>query len=87
MNYELKVTETNNKAAKYNYQVIDEAGNVITERKSNKEYVACTADGVYFFGRLDLIGKGNHGAEMKVIANNPESYQGYELRKTIAYKK
>jgi|LakMenEpi03Aug12_release.lakeMendotaPanAssembly.Ray.scaffolds.fasta_scaffold3890757_1 hypothetical protein len=87
MNYELKVTETNNKAAKFIYQVIDEAGNVITERKSNKLYVACTADGVYFFGRLDLIGKGKHGAEMKVFVNNPEKYKGYELRKTIAYKK
>jgi hypothetical protein len=84
MNYELKVTETNNKAAKFIYQVIDEAGNVITERKSNKEYVACTADGVYFFGRLDLIGKGNHGVEMKFLANNLE---GYKLRRIIAYKK
>ena len=65
MNYELKVTETKNKAGKFHYQVIDENGNLISERKSNREYVACTADGAYYFGRLDLIGKGDHGACLK----------------------
>jgi hypothetical protein len=65
MNYELKVTEINTKASKYLYQVIDEVGNVISERKSNKEYVACTPYGSTYFGRLDLIGKGNHGQAIK----------------------
>ena len=61
MNYELKVTETKNKAGKFHYQVIDENGTIISERKSNREYAACTAGGGYYFGRLDLIGKGEHG--------------------------
>jgi len=61
MNYELKVTETKSKTSKFHYQVIDENGTIISERKSNREYVACTADGSLYFGRLDLIGKGEHG--------------------------
>ena len=65
MNYELKVTETKNKAGKFHYQVIDENGNIISERKSNKEYVACTANGHCYFGRLDLIGKGDNGIVIK----------------------
>ncbi len=65
MNYELKVTETKNKTGKYHYQVIDENGNVISERKSNKEYVACIVSGDCYFGRLDLIGKGDHGIVIK----------------------
>lgn len=85
MNYELKVTETGRKAAKYKYQVIDEAGNVITERNSNREYVACSIDGQFFFGRLDLIGKGYHGNYAK---NRPRA-TAEELQKvnTIAYRK
>jgi hypothetical protein len=65
MNYELKVTITNNKAGKFHYQVIDENGNIISERKSNREYVACTTNGSFYFGRLDLIGKGDHGRLVK----------------------
>ena len=65
MTYELTVTETNNKAGKYHYKVIDENGNVISERKSNREYVACTIDGGCYFGRIDLIGKGDYGRFLK----------------------
>jgi hypothetical protein len=65
MNYELKVTITNNKAGKFHYQVIDENGTIISERKSNREYVACTSKGTFYFGRLDLIGKGDHGRYMR----------------------
>ena len=61
MTYKLIVTETNNKAGKYHYQVVDEENNLISERRSNREYVACTTDGEFYFGRLDLIGKGDHG--------------------------
>ena len=60
MNYELKVTETKNKAGKFHYQVVDENGNLISERKSNREYVACTINGAFYFGRIDLIGKGEY---------------------------
>jgi hypothetical protein len=81
MNYNLKVTETNNKAAKYFYEIQDEAGNTLVDRKSNREYVAATIDGRFFFGRIDLIGKGDHGRQIK--------WQQKESREItpIAYKK
>jgi hypothetical protein len=65
MNYELKVNITNNKSAKFHYQVVDENGTIISERKSNREYVACTIHGSFYFGRIDLIGKGDHGRYMR----------------------
>lgn len=49
------------KGKKFLYTVTDEAGNVISTRSSARNYVACTANGEYYFGRLDLIGKGDHG--------------------------
>jgi len=61
MKYTLNVKETKNKAAQFHYTVTDENGNIISERKSNRVYVACTIYGAYYFGRLDLIGKGEHG--------------------------
>ena len=67
MNYKLKVTETKNKAGKFIYEVIDEAGTVISTRKSNREYVACTINGSHCFGRVDLIGKGDHGRTIKFL--------------------
>lgn len=57
MAHKLKVTETNNKAGKYHYQVIDEAGNIVSERKSNREYSACLVGGSSYFGRVDLAQK------------------------------
>lgn len=65
MKYTLNVKETGNKAARYHYWVTDENGSVISERKSNRKYVACTANGRLYFGRLDLIGKGDHGRFLK----------------------
>lgn len=61
MKYTLEVTATNNKSGKFLYQVKDENGTIISNRRSNREYVACTIDGSYYFGRIDLIGKGDHG--------------------------
>lgn len=88
--------ETNNKKAKFTYQVIEE-GKKIAERKSNREYIACYVsqyeeatkekfhwdntqyppkmvidipskktgkilyDTPFFFGRMELIGKGDSG--------------------------
>jgi hypothetical protein len=85
MNYILKVTETNNKAGKFLYQIIDETGNVLTERRSNREYVAATINGACFFGRVDLVGKGDHKLFLKQdsIKNDPEAYKGFSC---IAYK-
>lgn len=78
--FTLKVTETGNKASKFLYEIIDDAtGYVISTRKSNREYVAATIDGNYFFGRLDLIGKGDHGKSLKwakdQINQDPEKYE------------
>jgi hypothetical protein len=68
MTYTLNCKETGNKAARYHYTVTDEAGNIISERKSNRQYVACTIYGEFYFGRLDLIGKGDHGRRLKFLA-------------------
>lgn len=94
--YTLRVTELSTKAAKYGYEVIDnETGAVISSRKSNREYVACTIDGSFYFGRLDLIGKGDHGRRVKScemeLKTGPRSHREYladDLAKmtTIAYK-
>ncbi len=64
----LTKVETKNKAAKFTYNVIED-GVVLAERKSNREYVACYVSQYapgkfelpYFFGRIDLIGKGDSG--------------------------
>lgn len=79
MNYELVVTTTGNKAGKFHYKIVDLNGKVISERKSNREYVAATINGQFYFGRLDLIGKGDHGRQIK---NTP-----IEKQVPIAYKK
>jgi hypothetical protein len=75
MKYELIVKETKSKTGKYHYQVIDETGKVLAERKSNRVYVAATTDGRYFFGRLDLIGKGDHGKAINHGANYKIAYK------------
>lgn len=72
------------KGKKYQYTVTDEKGNVISTRTSAREYVACTADGSFYFGRLDLIGKGDHGKRLshatEILANPEKAY-----KKQIAY--
>lgn len=69
---ELIVKETpNNKNTFYVYQVVED-GKVLCERKSSRKYVACAVTkripegetepiyyAPYYFGRLDLIGKGD----------------------------
>jgi hypothetical protein len=81
MNYTLNVKETGNKAGRFHYTVTDENGNIISDRKSNREYVACTIHGSHYFGRLDLIGKGDHGKKIKWQISINETPQ------PIAYKK
>ena len=94
-NYTLEKLE--NKNGSFTYRVINpEDGSIISQRKSRREYVACTIDGSYYFGRRDLIGKGEHGQHLKRLRdgmNNQqesESYRSYcknkieELNK-IAY--
>lgn len=63
--FTLQKQETTRKGARFIYLVTDENGVVISTRKSDRDYVACTADGSFYFGRLDLIGKGDHGKQIK----------------------
>ena len=69
-----------NKTAKgktFEYTVSDERGRIISKRTSSRDYVACTIDGSYYFGRLDLIGKGDHGRNLarlsEFIGSLPET--------------
>jgi len=55
------------KGSKYLYQVKDEQGNVVAKRTSTRDYVACTSNGEFYFGRVDLIGKGDHGRQLNQI--------------------
>lgn len=72
------------KGKKYLYTVTDENGNVVSTRTSARDYVACVADGSFYFGRLDLIGKGDHGKRLSsandILANPERAY-----KKMIAY--
>lgn len=52
--YTLVKTEINLKSAKFLYQVQDAEGNVISSRKTNREYVAATKEGLNYFGRVEL---------------------------------
>lgn len=61
---EFTLTKTPVKGGKYEYEVFDKKGKLISRRLSKRDYVACTTDGYYFFGRLDLIGKGEHGKRL-----------------------
>lgn len=81
MTYTLNVKETGRKKGKFHYQVIDEKGEIVSERNSNRIYIACTINGDFYFGRIDLIGKGDHGKYLKwCLKNNLQPA-------SIAYKK
>ena len=81
MNYELKVTEINTKEAKYLYQVVDDNGNVISQRKSNREYVYCTVNAVYCSSK---IGKIEKTKQYQIDCKCTSDVHGYT---TFAYKK
>lgn len=56
------------KGQQFRYVVTDEAGKVVSKRTSKRgHYVACTAFGDFYFGRRDLIGKGEHGRQLNFI--------------------
>lgn len=61
MTHEFTLTKTTLKNGKFKYVVTNQEGTIVSNRTSSREYVACTADGQFYFGRLDLIGKGDHG--------------------------
>ena len=78
MEHTFTLTKTTLKNGKFEYVVTDANNNVISKRTSTREYVACTADGYHFFGRLDLIGKGDHAKYIKsaqdVLTWTPEQF-------------
>jgi hypothetical protein len=48
--------------ARFYYQIVDTENNVIiSQRFSNRAYVAATINGSHYFGRVELVGKGDHG--------------------------
>lgn len=65
------------KGKKFLYEVKDENGNVISKRLSSRDgYIAATSNGEFYFGRLDLIGKGEHGRQLREftdLLNNPKA--------------
>lgn len=64
------------KGKKFQYTVTDENGNIVSTRTSARDYVACNRTGEFYFGRLDLIGKGEHGRQLSFvtkIVTNPEA--------------
>lgn len=60
----MKLTKTK-KGDTFIYEVTNENGTLTARRVSKRDFVACTACGVFFFRRLDLVGKGEHGKVIK----------------------
>ena len=71
------------KGKKFEYQVIHaESKAIVSKRTSARDYVACVADGSYYFGRLDLIGKGDHGKQLTPPNNGlPETFRVLKRKK------
>lgn len=57
------------KGSKWLYEIKDNNGNVVASRTSARDYEAATINGEFFFGRVDLIGKGDHGKALRVFEN------------------
>lgn len=65
------------KGKKFLYEVKDENGNIVSKRTSTRDYVACTVNSEFYFGRLELIWKGEHGREFQQLSdllNNPKGF-------------
>jgi hypothetical protein len=79
--YFIEVKEIGKLNKAFMYTIKDMDGNIHATRKSKHTYVAATFDGQYFFSRLDLIGKGDHGQQVKWCKENGRNV------KPIAYLK
>ena len=80
------------KGKKFEYQVIDtESKAIVSKRTSARDYVSCVADGSYYFGRLDLIGKGDHGKQLswvnKILSNPEKAYKEMAANWVPEYRK
>lgn len=66
--YKLVKSQASPKAKKL-YQVIcNETGEVVSSRQSDRDYVAASIFGDWYFGRVDLVGKGDHGKSMSLVS-------------------
>lgn len=73
------------KGKNFEYSVINTKTNkVVATRTSHREYVAATSNGAFFFGRVDLIGKGDHGRFLK-STNEAITPADKKVLSTIAY--
>ena len=71
------------KGKSFQYTVTDESGNIISTRTSKNQYVACTVNGEFYFGRLDLIGQGYHGKLLNranLVLTDPQKAWDKEAR-------
>lgn len=79
------------KGKKFLYEVKDENGKVISNRTSARDYVACTANIEFYFGRIDLIGKGEHGKMLslatKILSDPKKAYKDQVNYFTPDYRK
>ena len=64
-------------APKAIYQVVDESGKVISQRVSARVYVACSINGDYYFGRMDLVGKGDYASMLQRVKNFLKDPEGW----------
>lgn len=64
-------------APKAIYQVVDDSGKVISQRVSAREYVACSINGDYYFGRMDLVGKGEYAYMLQRAKNFMKDPEGW----------
>lgn len=68
------------------YTVYDESGNVVSPRTSSRSYVACTADGEFYFCRLSLIGSAIRMYE-RAISDLSAIASGASARQVLGYYK
>lgn len=67
------------------YTVTNQQGTVLSKRVSKRDYVACTINGEFYFGRPDLVGKGDHGSLLKFYQGKPDRARELEGISKIAY--
>ena len=66
------------KGNKYLYEVKNNEGVVLAKRLSSRDYIACTSNGELFFGRMDLIGKGEHGRQLSMYEKGAQDMKEKE---------
>lgn len=79
------------KGSKWLYEIKANNGNVVATRTSARDYEAATINGKFFFGRMDLIGKGLHGRILREFnefyANPKKSYMKIVNKFVPSYRK